>query len=372
VKIPPACPYLGENEIKPDAHGVKRCQDEIKSGRYHAIVVVDYSNREEFQEFEEAFGALLQQFVAAGGVVAFPSSEAMLVSTVEKYFDTEWKMSNYYRTTWGPCLKDNERNINYSFGNGNLSRRVIKEYSAKGNTLNVPRHERCFGVTENSRKDVCEEDAIVAMHNYGKGAIAYFGDVNASHETIWLVAAFVESRSPTIPIDCFSSIEASVFAEIIQLKGVGNDSFKAGDLDTALGSYQSALNKFETKMGINGSQRECYIALLSNMSLIYYKNGFYCQSEGLATKVLDIEWGQEKCSYRRAMARLKISQTTAGGDLVLLRKAEKDVLNAGMTPPSTLKATQKLMAQIESEIKRLKKKEEKKFSAGFENAMNGK
>lgn len=169
------------------------------------------------------------------------------MSTTNKFFDTEWEMSQYYRTTWGPCLEDNERNINYSFGNGNLSRRIIKEFSAKGVSLRVPPHERCFGVTENLRtesmvpfmsgKDISGKsedgnyDTIIAIHDYGKGAIAYFGDVNAEHETIWLTAAFVESRSPKFPVDCFSSINDNTMSEIIHLKEEGNDAFKQGELD---------------------------------------------------------------------------------------------------------------------------------------------
>jgi len=119
-------------------------------------------------------------------------------------------------------------------------------------------------------------------------------------------------------------------------------------------------------MGTNGSQRDCYVALLSNVSLIFYKKGDYRQSEATATKVLDIEWGHEKCSYRRAMARIKISQST-GGDLILLKKAFKDVLNC--TPSAT---SQKLVVQMESEIKRLEKKERKQFSSGFGGALAGK
>lgn len=379
---------LTDNEVKPDAYGLGRCQDEIRSGRYHAIVAMDYSNPQQKNDFENAFGDLLRDFVAAGGVVAFPSSEAVPIPTINKYFDAQWETSAYYRTTWGPCLKDNERNINYSFGNGNLSRRVIKEYSAKGTALRVPKHERCFGVTEKSRtkslvphmsgRDVSAKsddgnyDVVVAMHDYGKGAVAYFGDVNAEHETIWLVAAFVESRSPKLPIDCFSSIDECVMAEIKQLKEEGNHSFKEGRLDEALAKYNSALGKFGLKIGTNGYQRDCYVALLANVSLICFKEKDYHQSEALASIVLDIEWGHEKCSYRRAMARFKISQATDGGDLILLRKAKKDVMNGARTPPSTLKATQKLMFQINDEIKRLEKKEGKKFSRGFENALGGK
>jgi hypothetical protein len=349
---------------------VKRCQDEIRSGKYHAIVVLDY--------VDDSFKG---KFVRAGGVVAFPSSEGMLVSTMNKYFDAKWTNSSYYRTNWGLCFEDNERNINYSFGNGSLSRRVIKEYSAKAASLRVPKHERCFGVTEKSRnqslvpfmsgldraKKPHDEnyDVSVAVHDYGKGSIAYFGDVNAEHQTIWLVAAFLECRSPKFPIDFFSSIEENTFVEITQLKDIANESFKGGDLDGALATYLLALEKFGTKLGSHGPQRDCYLALLSNVSLNYYKKQDYPQSEAFASKILDIEWGQEKCSYRRALARLKISQEKSGGDLALLRKAMSGVLNAGRTPPSTQRATQKLLSQIEEEIKKVEKKERRQFSVGF-------
>ena len=100
---------LDDDNVQPDAFGVERPQDEIRSGKYHAIVVMDCSNMEMRSEFESAFGNLLQEFVAAGGVVAFPSSEFVLISTTEKYFDTDWKISNYYRTMWQPCINDNSK-----------------------------------------------------------------------------------------------------------------------------------------------------------------------------------------------------------------------------------------------------------------------
>jgi hypothetical protein len=366
---------------------MERCQDEIRSGKYHAIVVVDYSVPEEPPKFESSFGDLLQKFVHAGGVVAFPSSEGGVpVLTMAKYFDVEWNTSDYYRTIWGPCLEDNERNINYSFGNGSLSRRVITEYSAKGTSLRVPKHERCFGVTENSRtqslvpfmagldkaKTSSDEnyDVIVAVHEYGKGSVAYFGDCNAEDQTIWLVAAFLESRSPKLPIDCFSHIDEDIFVEISRLKDIANESFKERDLDGALATYLLALEKFGTKLGSNGPQRDCYLALLSNVSLNYYKKEDYLQSEVFASKVLDIEWGHEKCSYRRALARLKISQTTPGGNLALLRNARSDALNSGTTSPSSRRAVQILLSQIESEIKMIEKKGRRQFVEGFEKALS--
>ena len=51
-------------------------------------------------------------------------------------------------------------------------------------------------------------DVVVAVHDFGKGVIAYFGDVNAEDQTIALVAAFVESRSPKSPIE--SNIDSAL------------------------------------------------------------------------------------------------------------------------------------------------------------------
>ena len=62
-----------------------------------------------------------------------------------------------------------------------------------------------------------------------------------------------------------------IFSEILQLKEEGNISFKDGSLD----EYQVALDKFGKKLGSNGPQRDCYVALLSNASLVQYKLGYY-------------------------------------------------------------------------------------------------
>ena len=48
--------------------------------------------------------------------------------------------------------------------------------------------------------------------------------------------------------------------------------------------------------------------------------------------------------------------------MALLRQAEEDAYNAGSTPPDVFKAKQKLVSQIEAEIKRLKKKNQVNFS----------
>lgn len=371
--------YLRDDDIQPDGFGTGTCITEIESGKYHAIVVVDYSG--DTNEFDASLGSYIQTFVAMGGVVAFPSSESLLVPSLKRWFDVEWERSGYYRTNWSPC-EENMDKINYSLGNGSLSRRIITEYSAKGNTLqSVPVHERCFGVGENSQtqslvphmiRDVSkgsdgeDYDIIVAMHDYGKGAIAYFGDVNGEDATLWLVAAFIKSRSPKLPIDKLSGLSESEYANVTQLKEQGNKEFGASNLEQAKSEYKSALDVFGCRLGSNGSQREMYITLCSNLSLVYLKTKEYHDAEIFAGRGLEAEWGHGKCSYRRAMARLHISLNTGGGDLSLLREASKDVLNSD---PGD--ATQKLLLRIKKERKKIEEQERQKFSSGFASAMSG-
>ena len=366
----------------PDAFGVERCRQEIESGKYHAIVVVDYSNDDLYEQFEQDLGDLLREFVAAGGVCAFPSSEGLLVSTLQKLFDVTWRVSGYYRTTFGPC-KENELAINYSFGNGDLSRAIIKDYSAKGVTLRgVPPHERCFGVTSESRtqsvvpdaagkgvsgkSDDGEYDIIFAMNNYGKGTIAYFGDVHGENETLWLVSSFVESRAPRLPIDNLASIEETAFDAGRKLKEEGNEAFQHGKFDEVEAFYKAAIEKFGAKLGSNGLQRDGLVSILSNLALIHWKKKEYLQAESVATKALDIQWDHGKCSYRRAMARYQIHLSTSGGDIKRLREAMKDVVNAD---PSD--ATRTLLNKIEKEIARAELKQRGAFSSEFASAISG-
>ena len=370
------------SDIEPDAYGMEECVKEIESGKYHGIVVVDFSNF--MSVFDENLGPHLQQFVAAGGVVAFPSSESLLIPSFQQFFGVEWERSDYYRTNWMPC-EENTENINYSFGNGDLARRIIKSYSAKGNTLkSVPRHERCFGVGQDSKtwsmvpqfnnRDVSRSggddsdddyDVIVAMHEYGKGVIAYFGDINDETETLWLVASFIASRAPKLPIDCFSSLSDVEFSQVIQFKESGNIDFGASELDQAEVHYQSALEIYGLKLGSNGVQRDTFVALHSNMSLVFLKKKLYKAAEEAAGRGLSIQWGHSKCSYRRAMARLCISLATKGGDLNRIRGALQDVLNGA---PGD--ATRELLERIEREKRRLEKRQRERFSSDFAYAMS--
>jgi len=309
-----------------------------------------------FEEFERDFGKLLQDFAAAGGVVAFPACEASLTFSLQRLFDVTWGMNDYRRSTWEPCA-ENRKNLNYTFGNGSLARRIIKPYNVKACTLcNVPPDERFFVAKEST------EEVVVAAHNYGKGVIAYFADVNGEPETMWLVAAFVQSRAPRMPIDSsVSGIQEQAFQDAMKLKQQGNDAFQGGNMERAEGCYLAALAIFGEKIGTNGIQRNGLVSILSNLALIHLKKKEYTKTVSVATKALDIEWDHDKCSYRRAMALYQISlKKKPGGDIIRLRQAMKDILNGD----HFLDATVNLMKKIETELARLERKQRAGFREG--------
>lgn len=379
----------------PDLIGADKAIQEIESGFYHGIVVVDYSNQDESQEFEDTFGLHLQKFVQNGGVVAFPSSEGLLVSTLSKLFETTWTTSNYYRTTWGPC-PENECLINYSFGNGNLARRVIGPYSAKGVSLrNVPVQERCFGVTCDSRtqslvpmmagRDVSrpddpdsvaaselepDYDVLVAMHDYGKGCIAYFGDVNCEERTTLLVEAFITSRCPQKSIDCFAALDCEAFAKVQEYKEQGNACFNNGQLQDAIEFYDKAVAMYGSCTGTHGEQRDTLVTLYSNMALVYSKTKSWEKSEACASKALALDIDHDKSLYRRAEARYQLSLSKLPqGDIRRLHLAKSDILNMSPVRPDSRKALLKLLDMIELEIKRLEKRQKDRFARNFAGAL---
>lgn len=403
-----------EEDWRPDFYGTKRALEEITSGRYHAIVVVDYSNTADYDEFQDIFGAILQQFVQKGGVVAFPSSESSLVSTLQTLFGVTWQRSNYFRTTWGPC-PENEPWIRYSFGNGPLGQAILDPYSVKANTLrHVPVQERCFGVTTESRaqslvpamaaQDISrprydpdsvtavaashddngedyyydglleqDYDIIVAMHKYGQGCLAYFGDVNCEIKTCQLVAAFLLSRCPPHPIECTtrSRLDEQSFDRVQQLKALGNECFQNENINGALQYYTSALAIYQTCLGARGEQRDVLIALHSNMSLVYYKKKMLREAEASATKAIALDESHVKSLYRRGLVRYEMSlhrqedESSASpsmDNLQRLYKSKRDLMNIPSPQDTrTRKDVRTLLAKIEKEMKSSEREQQNAF-----------
>ena len=84
------------------------------------------------------------------------------------------------------------------------------------------------------------------------------------------------------PLIAFLVLTQVPLLRSLNWKRIGANFPKKGA--TKYSTYQSVLNKFEQKLGTNGPQRDCYIALLLNISLIYYRKEEYHQSETCATK----------------------------------------------------------------------------------------
>lgn len=387
--------FLSEDSPRPDAFGIEKCIEEIESGKYHAIVVVDCSNSEMFEEFERSLAPHIQKFVQNGGAAAFPSSEGgLLVKTFESFFDTVWQRSGYYRTIWGPC-EENMLNVNYCFGNGHLSRSVIQPYSAKTVSLrNVPPHERCFGVTPESRtqsmvpffdgEDVskpgdpasamasAEEldpdyDIAVAVHNYGQGCVAYIGDVNCEEQTVRLIEAFCVSRCPQHPVDCCAFLSPDVVTEVLDWKEKGNDAFKKRNYTQAVKYYQSAIDLYGGSRGKRGEQRDLLVALHSNCALVHFKAENYSESEVCASEALELDSCHPKALFRRASARYEIGK--AMESIWILKDALKDVTDMPPADSALQKDFVKLTKNIEAEIKRLKTKERESFQKNFSGAL---
>ena len=231
------------------------CRLELASGAYHAVVVVDLAQDHGF--FETELGGAVQAFVRGGGAVAFPTSEGLqLASVMAHLFDTTWERSGYYRTSWG-AAEENREHVRSTLGD----RLASGTFSAKACSLRkVPPHERCFGVTDQSRtqslvpfmagQDVSkgdepdsvtadsaamasDYDVCVATHQFGTGAVAFFGDVNCEGRTSELVAAFVAAAAEEAPVAAWAiasklQLDADAYASAMQAKSAGSTAFGGG------------------------------------------------------------------------------------------------------------------------------------------------
>jgi tetratricopeptide (TPR) repeat protein len=174
---------------------------------------------------------------------------------------------------------------------------------------------------------------------------------------------------PWIDVDCFSKLDESTFLAVKELKEEGNDAFKYGNLDGAESSYNKALELYDNttncleQSNTNGPLREEYVNLLANLALIHLKHNRYLDAETVTSKALSIDSMNEKCSYRRATARLEISLNTPGGDMTQLNGAMSDVLNMDHSSNSQ----RKLFLRIETEQKRLQERELN--SPGFDSSI---
>ena len=275
----------------------QRCREEIASGRYRAILVSDLSH--EFEAFQQKLGPCLQHFVRTGGALAFLSCEGGLLQPVLQHlFGTQWQYSGYYRSTFGRCRGDAAPVAEMFPG------LQLESFSVKTTTLrDVPAAEACFATTRESvheslsmrmagRVAPAPSEVCVAVHRYGAGRVAFFGDVNCEETTVALVRAFFE---PTLAID------PDAFQKCLEAKERGNARFKEGCLEAALHEYDRALEQFGGAAGV-GEQAAEKAKILSNKAECFLRLRQWLPASEAATAALRLEPGNAKALFRRAKA----------------------------------------------------------------------
>jgi len=158
-----------------DVEDVKR---HILSGKYPVILVCDLS--ENVQWFTSKFRSCLRSFVHAGGIVAFPTCEGvhLCIYALRPIFGLQWDRGDYRRSD----IIKSATPLTSQWCPKAPSRMNVKGVSLK----NVSASERLYSPVNST-------EAACAIAQYGRGFIAYFGDVNQEDETIQLIFEVLQS-----------------------------------------------------------------------------------------------------------------------------------------------------------------------------------
>lgn len=112
------------------------------------------------------------------------------------------------------------------------------------------------------------------------------------------MAATTDVEASSLPM-----AEVPPLAFVEEKKAAGNECFKAGDHDTALGHYDEALQALDTTGCQDASLRS---TLASNQALCLLRLGRTSEAEEKASIALTANPGNGKAVYRRGLARLQL------------------------------------------------------------------
>ena len=279
----------------------------IMSENTRAIVVADLSY--EHAAFEAAVGASLRAYVLKGGRVAFPTTEGMfLLPTLTRLFETRWRGSCYSRKTWA-IVPENAERVRELFGEN-------PPFSAKACAIHAPAHERCFATVD---ADYSKEDVEVccAVHAFGVGVVAYFGDVNGEPETCALIAAFCASRGklcettlgePLLEDDPDALLASAELARAQASKAAGNAHFAAARYVEALGSYALSETICAEREG-GAEERALRVVVCSNSAECALRLGDNAAALKHASAALALDERCVKALLRRAKAKFAFLKT---------------------------------------------------------------
>ena len=145
----------------------------------------------------------------------------------------------------------------------------------------------------------------------------------------------------------------------INLKTEGNNHFSAGNLTHAARSYRKGTSLLKPLNHSNTGDAQVKSLLLNlqtNLSMVCYKQEKHHQAVKVATCALEVEEGNVKALYRRAMALRKL------GDL---EGAKKDLKVALGCEGGNIKVIQKEWQSVKAELEQLKKKKKAALSKAF-------
>eukprot|EP00966_Prymnesium_polylepis_P129018 2983595-Prymnesium_polylepis.1 len=148
-------------------------------------------------------------------------------------------------------------------------------------------------------------DVMVAVHDIGAGAVAYFGDVNCGWDARELLAGLLSRRAPPLPPASIApQLDDAGYATVLADKAEGNAAFASGRHAAAIDAYDRAMSRYDGRPGGAGAQREEKLRLLSNRAECCLKLGRWSEAVESATAALRLDGAHAKSLLRRAKARL--------------------------------------------------------------------
>lgn len=150
----------------------------------------------------------------------------------------------------------------------------------------------------------------------------------------------------------------SIILEALSLKEEGNTHFKADDLEKASGAYRRGVNslkKFNSNNTGNDQVKGLLCTLLTNFSMVRYKQQKYKVSAELAGKAIRIDGKNVKAFYRRALAYRKMGE---------LEQARDDLRKALQIEPGNV-SCKKELALVKRDLEQTKENQKKALSKAF-------
>lgn len=162
-------------------------------------------------------------------------------------------------------------------------------------------------------------------------------------------------NSPTLD----ATSPEDVLLAAVNLKEMGNNAFKEGDLATAARHYRRGANQINRKINkANAGEdqvKQLLLTLHSNLSMVCFKQKKYKVSREAAAKALAIDPNHVKALYRRGVAHREL------GDL---DSAKEDLKLAFKIDPTNI-SVKKSLVGVKKQMEEVKAKEKAKLQRAF-------